>query len=69
MKKIKWTTVIEYVDYETGEVINPKTVQEEYIVIKKHKHTKFKENEHNTTGIITFTNICRKLRYRQATIF
>lgn len=55
MNETKWISKTEYVDIETGEVINNKEVKN-YIIINKKKHVKFENN----AGTITWTNECRK---------
>lgn len=58
MKKLKWTSISEYVDEETGEVLTKKQVEEYYIIIKKVKHGNI-DNTTNT-GIIRWINVCTK---------
>lgn len=54
----KWTTVSEYVDIDTGEVLNKEQVKEQYTIIKKNKKTKLYEQQQH--GLITITNECKR---------
>lgn len=62
-QEIRWRTISEYVDKETGEVIDEKEVRKNYTIIKKTKHS----HVHRTTGITTITNECR--RSKQGKLF
>lgn len=67
-----WTTISEYVDQRTGEMLDAKRVKQEYIIIKKTKHVeiikeiiwKYKDGrEYGETvrrGIVRWTNECSK---------
>lgn len=66
MKKLKWTSISEYVDEETGEILTKKQVEEYYIIIKKVKYGNI-DNTTNT-GIIRWINVCTK-RGKQKKLF
>lgn len=66
MKKLKWTSISEYVDQDTGEMLTKKHVEKYYIIIKKHKHVTI--NEHTNSGTIRWTNECTKTG-KQRTLF
>lgn len=59
MDKIeKWTTTVEYIDTETGEIIRKQLAKDEYIVIKKYKKYKIEERNGKKYGITVWTNEC-----------
>lgn len=64
MKKLKWITIKEYVDEETGEVLNSKQAEKSYIIKRKIKKHDIRKEYHNREltelGITTITNICTR---------
>lgn len=55
--KIIWFSISEYVDIDTGEVLDKKmATSKQYIIIKKTK----KHEVNNTTGTVYIINECRK---------
>lgn len=59
MKKLKWFTVSEYVDIETGELI-PKSEIENGIYYIKNKTKSHEINEQQNYGIRKFINECKR---------
>lgn len=59
-QEIKWKTINEYIDIETGEIITKEEAIKAYIIINK----KIKRHVQRTTGITTITNECRRSKYR-----
>ena len=60
MRNIKYITISEYVDVDTAEVLDKRTVEKEYSIIKKHKHSKIQEHDNIKRITITITNDCRR---------
>lgn len=60
---IKWYTIAEYVDIETGELINKKEYKKNYYKIKINKKIEIKENH----GIIKYITECKE--HRQTRLF
>lgn len=58
MNKIKWFTISEHIDEETGEIITPREFKKEYYKIETIK--KIEKNE--SSGIIKYQHIGRNLR-------
>lgn len=59
---MKWYTKTIYLNSDTGEEINKQQAKENYTIIKK---TKKIQHDNFNTGIVTITNYCRKLTYKQ----
>lgn len=56
MKKIKWFTISEHVDIETGEIITKKEFEKNYYKVGITKKTEINENN----GIIKYTTESRR---------
>lgn len=56
--KLKWYTVVEYVDIETGELISKSLKERKYYVIRKTK--KVEVYEYQGYGITKWTAECRR---------
>jgi len=55
-KTIKWYTMTEYVDIETGELISKSEYEKNYYKIKNNKKIEITENH----GIIKYITECRQ---------
>lgn len=74
MKKLKWITISQYVDEETGEKLTKAIVKEKYNVVKKIKiitktnyDGKTETGYRNYAGCTEITNICT--RRKQLTLW
>ena len=56
--KLKWFTISEYVDIETGELINRNQYEKDYYKIKITKKIEFNENN----GITKYITECRRTK-------
>lgn len=53
-----WKSSSEYVDIDTGEIITKRKALRDYQILNKSK--KVEINKNNGTGLIRYTNECRK---------
>lgn len=74
MKQLKWTTTVQYIDKETGEMIPKEWIGTHYEIVKKIKiikkenYANFQTREGHTQGRVEITNECRR-RPQQGKLF
>ena len=59
MKQLKWTTVVHYVDIDTGEILPKQTALTNYDLIDTIKEINYYEHEKYTSAEISRIKLCR----------
>lgn len=61
---LKWFTIVEYIDIDTGEIITKSLCEREYIRLRKNKKIeiieKLEKNEKIKSGLIKYTYECER---------